>query len=117
MPTQLVNTKGHYPMGYPRGTGSGGSSSYDPSLLEKATEEVTPEQLQTFKTAISDATTSTLAQDYFSRNSCARDWWYSRWNYQTVDGRKWGNPACGVNPWPWPGASDTRVRTTEKVIE
>ena len=116
MATQLVNTGGHYPAGYPRGTGGYGGSSYDPSVLEKATDKVTEEQLQVFKSAVSDATGATLAQDYFSRNLCARDWWYSRWGYQTVDGRKWGNTAQGITPWPWPGASDTRVRTVEKVI-
>jgi len=34
-----------------------------------------------------------------------------------VDGRKWssGNDEFD-SVWPWPGASDTRVRTAEKVI-
>jgi hypothetical protein len=91
----------------------GGSSSYDPAALEKASD--TPD-LQTFKTAIADAQGSSLASDYYTRNLCARDWWYARWDYQTVDGRKWGNPPAGILPWPWPGASDTRVRTVEKVI-
>jgi hypothetical protein len=57
-----------------------------------------------------------LANDYYSRNLSARDWWYSRWDNQTVDGRKWGNSQRGVSPWPWPGASDTRIRTVERVI-
>lgn len=114
MPTQLVNTQGHYPAGYPRGQGVGaGGSSYDPAALEKATDRP---DLQVFKSAISDAQGTSLASDYFSRNLCARDWWYARWNYQTVDGRKWGYPQGGIQPWPWPGASDTRVRTVEKVI-
>ena len=46
----------------------------------------------------------------------ARDWWYARWDYQTFDGRKWGDPRNGIVPWPWPGASDSRIRTVEKVI-
>jgi hypothetical protein len=117
MPTQLVNTQGHYPAGYPRGQGVGaGGSSYDPAELEKATRDCDEEQLQVFKSAISDAQSTSLAADYFSRNLASRDWWYSRWNYQTVDGRKWGYPQGGIQPWPWPGASDTRVRTVEKVI-
>lgn len=114
MPTQLVNTQGHYPAGYPRGQGVGaGGSSYDPAALEKATDKP---DLQVFKSAISDVQGTSLAADYFTRNLNARDWWYSRWNYQTVDGRKWGYPQGGIQPWPWPGASDTRVRTVEKVI-
>jgi hypothetical protein len=63
-----------------------------------------------------DAQNSSLANDYWSRNLCARDWWYARWPYQTFDGRKWGDPNTGVDPWPWPGASDTRVRVIEKII-
>jgi hypothetical protein len=115
MAQQLVNVRGHYPQGYPRGGGSafGGGSSYDPAALEKATE--TPD-LTTFKTAIFDAQGSSLARDYYTRNLCARDWWYSRWDYQTVDARKWGCPEAGIQPWPWPGACDTRVRMVEKVI-
>ena len=114
MPTQLPNTQGHYPAGYPRGQGAGaGGNSYDPGRLEKATEKP---DLQVFKSAIADAQNTSLAADYYSRNLCSRDWWYSRWSYQTVDGRKWGYPQGGIQPWPWPGASDTRVRTVEKVI-
>jgi hypothetical protein len=113
MATQLVNVKGHYPKGYPRFGGAAGSSSYDPGAMEKATDKP---DLQTFKTAVDDAQNSTIASDYFTRNLYAREWWYSRWDYQTVDARKWGDPRTGILPWPWPGASDTRVRTCEKVI-
>src|SRR5262245_10726095 len=114
MAQQTVNVKGHYPRGYPRGGGAaGGGSSYDPAVMEKASDKP---NLDTFKTAISDAQGAALVSDYFTRNLCARDWWYSRWDNQTVDGRKWGDPRCGIMPWPWPGASDTRVRTVEKVI-
>ena len=113
MGTQLVNVRGHYPKGYPRSGGAAGSSSYDPAAMEQATDKP---NLETFKTAVSDAQGSSMASDYFTRNLCARDWWYSRWDYQTVDGRKWGDPQRGVVPWPWPGSSDTRVRTVEKVI-
>jgi hypothetical protein len=115
MAQQLVNTGGHYPAGYPIGTGTaGGGSSYDPAVMEKATDKP---NLQVFKTAIEDAQSSTLTSDYFSRGLSARDWWYSRWAWQTIDGRKWGCPEKGVQPWPWPGSSDTRVRTVEKVID
>jgi hypothetical protein len=113
MPTQLVNTSGHYPKGYPKDAGYGDASSYDPAALEKATDKP---DLQVFKTAVTDAQNSTIAQDYWSRNLCARDWWYARWPYQTFDGRKWGDPNTGIDPWPWPGASDSRIRLIEKVI-
>lgn len=108
----LPNTRGHYPKGYPRNAGGpAGSSSYDPSALERATD--TPD-LQIYKTAINDV--QGAASNYFWRNTCARDWWYARWPYQTVDGRKWGDPDMGILPWPWPGASDSRIRMVEKVI-
>jgi hypothetical protein len=114
MPTQLVNVQGHYPKGYPRGQGAGGQGvSYDASELE--TKSDNPD-LTLYKSAIFDAQGSVLANDYYSRNLSARDWWYSRWDNQTVDGRKWGNSQRGVSPWPWPGASDTRIRTVERVI-
>jgi hypothetical protein len=117
MPYQLVNTRGHYPAGYPRGGGPGGSPPYDPRTLEQATDTLTEDQLQTFKSAVSDATGTSAASDYFNRSSCARDWWYARWPLQTVDGRKWGDPNDpAIQPWPWPGASDTRVRTVERTI-
>jgi len=113
MPTQLVNVQGHYPAGYPRDSGYGDSYSFDPAILEMATDKP---DLGVFKTAVTDAQNSTIAQDYWSRNMCARDWWYARWPYQTFDGRKWGDPNTGVDPWPWPGASDSRIRTIEKII-
>src|SRR4030095_9219519 len=114
MPTIYPNVSGHYPKGYPRGMGAGGAgSTYDASTLEKATDKTA---LEVFKTAFYDAQNSQLANDYFTRNLCARDWWYSRWAYQTVDGRKWGHPGAGITPWPSPGVSDTGVRTLEKVI-
>lgn len=106
------NTQGHYPAGYPKGSALG-FSSYDPAELEKASEKP---DLEVFKSAINDAQGSSLVSDYFQRNSYSRGWWYSRWANQTVDGRKWGDPRRGVDPWPWPGASDTRVRTVEKMI-
>jgi hypothetical protein len=113
VPTQLVNTRGHYPKGYPKDAGYGDASSYDPSDLEQATDEP---DLQVMKTAVEDAQNSSLANDYWSRNLSARDWWYARWPFQTFDGRKWGDPNTGVDPWPWPGASDTRLRVIEKII-
>ena len=62
MPYQLVNTRGHYVKGYPRGQGTGqGGNSYDPAVLEQATETLTPEQLQSFKSAIEDAKGTSLA--------------------------------------------------------
>lgn len=108
----LVNTRGHYPQGYPRSGGFTGSG-YDPGALAKVTD--TPD-LETYKTAVWDAQGSSLVTDYFARGVNARDWWYARWPYQTCDGRKWGDPMMGIAPWPWPGASDSRIRTVERTI-
>lgn len=117
MPYQLVNTRGHYPRGFPRGQGAGGGgSSYDPAVLEQATDTLTEDQLQSFKSAIEDAKGTSLANDYFARNLSARDWWYARWANQTIDGRKWGNVNQGIQPWPWAGAADSRIRTVERII-
>jgi len=113
MAQQLVNVRGHYPKGYPKYAGPGEGTTYDPAALEKAVE--IPD-LDNFKTAILETQGSSFVTDFFARNLCARDWWYARWNYQTFDGRKWGDPDTGIDPWPWPGSSDTRVRTVEKVI-
>ncbi len=111
MPIILPNTRGHYPRGYPR-TGAGGvSAGYDASELERATDKP---DLQVYKTAVTDAQGD--AHRYFSRNSNARNWWYARWANQTADARKWGAARLGIEPWPWEGACDTRVRTVEKVI-
>src|SRR4051812_43528072 len=86
MSVQLANTRGHYPAGYPRGGGPGGMPAYDPRTLEKATDALSEDQLQTFKTAVQESMSTSAATDYFARNSCARDWWYARWPLQTVDG-------------------------------
>src|SRR5213078_3431706 len=111
--TVQPNILGHYTKGYPKQAGPGATGTYNASELEQASDKP---DLQVFKTAVTSAQDSTLAQDYLSRNLCARDWWYSRWSNQTFDGRKWGDPNTGVEPWPWPGASDTRVRTIERTI-
>jgi hypothetical protein len=114
--TILPNVRGHYPAGYPKGGGPASETTYDPNTLEKAAEKLSGDHLLVFKTAISDAQGSTETQDYFARNKYAQDWWYARWNNQTCDGRKWGDKKNGIAPWPWPGASDTRIRTVERVI-
>src|SRR4029450_11444855 len=93
--------------------GYGDSSSYDPSDLEQASD--VPD-LNVMKNAVQDAPTPPPASDYWSRNLCARDWWYARWPHQTFDGRKWGDPNTGVDPWPCPGSSDSRIRVIEKII-
>ena len=111
MPTVLPNVKGHYPKGYPRGGAGGVTAGYDASELEQATDSP---DIQVYKTAVTDAQGD--ANNYFIRNTYARDWWYACWPNQTVDARKWGDPRLGIEPWPWEGACDTRLRTVEKVI-
>lgn len=105
------NQSGHRPAGYP--VGGGALNSFVPEELEQATDKP---DLQAFRSVIENTLGSGLASDYFRRNIYTRDWWYARWPYQTVDGRKWGDARDGVEPWPWPGASDTRIRTVEKMI-
>src|SRR5437870_3730089 len=58
-----------------------------------------------------------VAAWYYARNKMAYDAWHARWPGQTNDGRKGsaGNDDTDAI-WPWPGASDTRCRTSERVI-
>lgn len=55
---------------------------------------------------------------FMERNRLAFNSWHSRWNGQTVDGRK--HPYDGMAAddviWPWEGACDTRVRTCDKIV-
>jgi hypothetical protein len=48
---------------------------------------------------------------YLRRNEHAYNWAHSRWDGQTLDGRKHGD-----NPFPWRGASDARPRTVATYI-
>lgn len=112
MPYVFPNRKGSYPEGYPRFFGAGiTTSGYDASELEKATDDP---NIELYKAAINDVWGET--QSYFNRCDNARDWWYARWPNQCIDGRKWGDVNQEIEPWPWPGASDTRMRTCEKII-
>ena len=56
------------------------------------------------------------ANSYHSRISCAFDWWHSRWEGQTVDGRRWWKYSGESDVFPWPGASDARIRLTKKIL-
>lgn len=67
-----------------------------------------PEMERELKSAISDAF------EFYDRNEHALEARYCIWDHQTRDGRKWGSDARA--PFPWAGASDTRVRTIDMVI-
>src|SRR4051812_4050906 len=51
------------------------------------------------------------AQWYLQRNENAYNWAHSRWDGQTIDGRKHGS-----DPFPWEGAADARLRTVATII-
>jgi hypothetical protein len=92
-----------------------GAFNDDAANLERIEPEATPELLQALRAKLSGA--EEAASWYYNRNKVAFDAWHARWAGQTVDGRKW--PTAGMASdtiWPWPGASDTRVRTTEMII-
>jgi len=63
----------------------------------------------------------TLEREYdnarfiYDRNEHAFDARFCVWPGQSADGRKHGSE-LGVEPFPWEGASDTRVRTIDMVI-
>ena len=85
----------------------------DQQNLEHIEEEASPEMLRALRARLTAAEAD--AAWYFDRNRSAFDYWHARWAGQTVDGRKWG-ATDETRVWPWPGASDTRVRTTEMII-
>lgn len=90
-------------------TGKEGLGDED-ERLDIATD--TP-NLTLLKQAIED--TQSDASDYYNRNQHAYNWWHSKWRGQTTDGLKWG-VNDGEKPWPWEGASDTRVGLVNKII-
>src|SRR5262245_28756184 len=55
---------------------------------------------------------------FLERNRLAFDTWHSRWAGQTADGRKHAFDGMAADDviWPWENASDTRVRTCDKII-
>jgi hypothetical protein len=90
-----------------------GAFNDDAANLERIEPEATPELLQALRAKLSGA--EEVASWYHGRNKVAFDYWHARWTGQTVDGRKWEKGQDG-QIYPWPGASDTRVRTTEMII-
>ncbi len=81
--------------------------------LEHIGEEATPEMLEAMRLRLTAAEGD--ASGYYDRNTQAFDYWHARWTGQTTDGRKWPG-SDGKQVWPWPGASDTRARTTEMIV-
>lgn len=59
-------------------------------------------------------TAQTAAGRYFRRNADAFAFWHSRWEGQTIDGRKHGDEDTPAEPWE--GASDTRPHTCDRVV-
>jgi len=55
------------------------------------------------------------AFEFYDRNEHCLNTRYCWWPGQTRDGRKWGT--LEREPFPWPGASDTRIRTVDMVIQ
>jgi hypothetical protein len=107
------NLMGHYPAGYPKGARAPiGGAAVDSEVMRSIEAATDQPDLSSIRTAVQQAVNDSAG--YLARCDFARDWWYARWPGQTVDGRKWGDDVESV--WPWPGASDTRVRMVEKII-
>ncbi len=53
---------------------------------------------------------------YYQRTEHARHVWHSRWKGQWLDGRKHKNEEDDKEPFPWDGASDSRLRTVAGLI-
>lgn len=56
------------------------------------------------------------AASYLQRIRNSFNWWHSRWDGQTIDGRKWHSVGVGTEIWPWTGASDTRPHIIDKLV-
>lgn len=55
---------------------------------------------------------------YFGSQALAYRLWHSVWDGQCADGRKWSELLQdGSSAFPWEGASDTRVRLCEKLVQ
>jgi len=67
-----------------------------------------PEIIQELQQAQSDGNT------YCQRLEMARRWWRCEWDHQFWDGRK--HLHNGVEPFPWEGASDSRTRIVQGII-
>jgi hypothetical protein len=91
--------------------GQGGKRAAEQDL-EQASD--TP-KLDLMKDAIESV--QYAARNYFNRNGLARDWWFARWPGQTADGRRWALDDNVNAVWPWPGASDSRIRLCEKLVK
>ena len=60
--------------------------------------------------------TQQASNGYFRRLETAYDWWQSRWEGQTVDGRKWWKLEGQPDTFPWPGSSDARLRFCKQIV-
>jgi hypothetical protein len=69
-----------------------------------------PRLLEDFRYAVDQRDSSIFARQRLNYNTR-----YCLWNYQSEDGRKWIAPK-GEDPFPWPGASDSRVRLMELYV-
>jgi hypothetical protein len=102
------NLAGHQPS--PRTTRDGLVQD-DEVNLEIASK--TP-KLDVLKSALQES--QSYSSDYLRRLQNSSDWLNSRWEGQTVDGRKWHTVGPQDSIWPWSGASDTRTHIVSKIV-
>lgn len=76
---------------------------------------VSPELLQLFKNEIQTLSKSS-AYSVTNRRDNANDTRFTRWEGQSLDGRKHAEDLDGEAPFPFEGASDTRVRLADMVV-
>lgn len=108
MTTIYPNTDGHQPS---IRTTSNGRTQDDDQNLEIVGNGP---KLDVLKAALSDVQGD--ASNYLTRIQNASDYLNSRWEGQTVDGRKWHSVGAQTEIWPWQGASDTRTHIVSKVV-
>jgi len=77
--------------------------------------KVTEEQLEAFKDEMEQIQRD-LAQDVSARRDKAEDIRYCRWEGQSPDGLKKAEYMEGATPFPFEGATDSRIRTADMII-
>jgi hypothetical protein len=93
--------------------GAGGDDDYN---LDQASDALSEDQVGMYKESIRAAQDD--CERYLNRNKLGLDWLYASWPGQYSDGRKWPMPGeAKTEIWPWAGASDSRDRTCETMVD
>jgi hypothetical protein len=95
---------------------SGSEAGDNEANLDQASDTLSEDRVGLYKESIRSAQDD--CDGYLRRNQLGLGWLYSQWPGQWSDGRKWPLPGeTKTEIWPWPGASDSRDRTCQMVVD